>query len=108
MSDPNPLEISKEEYVVRRFENIPKEVVCFFGLDKDEDAKVILEIAFRAEYFRRRHDDLERILLRAYRKYRAAEIALSAYTDDPAGEICAELEDCENLLSKIKEVPTEF
>lgn len=106
MNIPDPMNVTEGEYVLARFRSMPREMIAYLGCD--DDSKAALEVAFRAEYFRRRHDVLEKLLSKAYSKYLAAKRALSQYTDLPEEEIRMEIENDENGFYNMKEVPVEF
>lgn len=103
----NPMDQSKDEYVISRFMGLPKETIDYLDLASD-DSKAVLEAMFRLEYFVKRGGALQGIVLELYRKLQAAKIVIARFSEDVDGEIGAVIKDPDNGLTGDLEIPLEF
>lgn len=76
------MELEQAEYVRSRFNAMPKEVKNFFRLEDDFDARAHMEVCFRAEWYRLRHDQMQMLMVRAYKKHLAAKAVLKIFQNE--------------------------
>jgi hypothetical protein len=108
---PGFMELGHADYVKHRFEELPAEAKKFFELSSDMDARAHLEVSFRAEWYRKRHDQMQALMLRAYKKYLATKTVLRRLQVD-AGMKTEDLDELllEAFLSvgEIDQIPWDF
>jgi len=83
---PNPVSMSQEDYVKRRFSELPKEVSEYLDLSTN-DARAHLEVLFRAEYYRYRNGETDKVLHELYQHYMAAKTVICAIQKSKKGTV---------------------
>lgn len=108
---PSFMALGHDEYVRSRFEDMPEGVKTYLELAEDFDARAHLEVCFRSEWYRRRHDQMQALMIRSYKKFLAAKAVLTILQEE-AGVDDSKIEElllnAFMAIGDIEKIPWDF
>lgn len=105
---PDPSVVGPDEYVLKRFENMPPLVKDYLDLGDNDDARAHLEVLFRSEYHRFRHSMVNRLAKKAYTRFLAAKMVIEVAKTKPHFDLEIELDAATEAVGDIEEMPQDF
>lgn len=107
---PNPIDMTQNDYVKRRFEDMPKEVVHYFDIGDGGhvNGRAHLEVLFRAEYHYYRLCKLQDISIELYRKYQASLMVIETAKTKPHFDLDVEMAAAMEAVGVPDFIPEDF